>query len=441
MPSRALSVSAAPLEVAVVEDPVLLRLRWLLGLRWAGLLSQVIVIATSVALMDSGGSQQAIAVVGISALSNAIVQALLVRKRLRPSTTEHVVGAAIAADVVLLTLLLTVSGGPLNPFTFFYVLHVTTATVALPSRWAIGIAVLASASYGVLFVPGVFDAEAHMHLMHGPGFEVHVRGMWLAFFVTAIFIVVFVSRLRSAVEAREVQLAEVSRLEERARRLAALATLAGGAAHELSTPLGTIALVADELGLALQRLAPPTGSDAALDAAADDVRLVQREVQRCKAVLAQLATDAGTPGGEGSVMVSIVDLVSDMTIGLPRVRMTTMTAGHRQLRCQRRALGQALRGLVHNALHASTADQFVDVSVNGSVGTIVIRDHGHGIDDATLARIGEPFFTTKGPGEGMGLGLFLASTVIESAGGTLAITSIPDEGTTVTVSLPFQDPP
>lgn len=440
MPSRALSVSAAPLEVAVVEDPVLLRLRWLLGLRWAGLLSQVIVIATSVALMDSGGSQQAIAVVGISALSNAIVQALLVRKRLRPSTTEHVVGAAIAADVVLLTLLLTVSGGPLNPFTFFYVLHVTTATVALPSRWAIGIAVLASASYGVLFVPGVFDAEAHMHLMHGPGFEVHVRGMWLAFFVTAIFIVVFVSRLRSAVEAREVQLAEVSRLEERARRLAALATLAGGAAHELSTPLGTIALVADELGLALQRLAPPTGGDAALDAAADDVRLVQREVQRCKAVLAQLATDAGTPGGEGSVMVSIVDLVSDMTIGLPRVRMTT-TAGHRQLRCQRRALGQALRGLVHNALHASTADQFVDVSVNGSVGTIVIRDHGHGIDDETLARIGEPFFTTKGPGEGMGLGLFLASTVIESAGGTLAITSIPDEGTTVTVSLPFQDPP
>jgi len=438
MPSRSLSVSKAPVAVAVVEDPVLLRLRWLLGLRWAGLLSQVIVIATSVALMDSGGSQYALAVVGISALSNAIVQALLVRQRLRPRTTEHVVGAAIAADVVLLTLLLTVSGGPLNPFTFFYVLHVTTATVALPSRWAIGIAVLAAVSYGVLFVPGVFDAEAHMHLMHGPGFEVHVRGMWLAFFVTAAFIVVFVSRLRTAVEAREVQLAEVSRLEERARRLAALATLAGGAAHELSTPLGTIALVADELALAVQGL-PPTP---AITSALDDVRLVQQEVKRCKAVLAQLATDAGTPGGETLVGVSATELVSDMTIGLPRVRVTTTVAGHRQLRCQRRALGQALRGLVHNALHASGADQHVDVSVTGSVDagcTIVIRDHGHGIDDATLARLGEPFFTTKSPGEGMGLGLFLASTVIEAAGGTLAITSAPGDGTTVTVTLPFQD--
>jgi two-component system sensor histidine kinase RegB len=437
MPSRSLSVSHGHAAAAVVEDPVVLRLRWLLGLRWAGLLSQVVVIATSVALMDSGGSQQAMAVVGISALSNAMVQALLVRQRLRPSTTEHVVGAAIAADVILLTLLLTVSGGPLNPFTFFYVLHVTTATVALPSRWAIGIAVLATASYGVLFVPGVFDAEAHMHLMHGPGFEVHVRGMWLAFLVTAVFIVAFVSRLRTAVEAREVQLAELSRLEERSRRLAALATLAGGAAHELSTPLGTIALVADELALALQGTAPR--------AALDDVRLVQQEVQRCKTVLAQLATDAGTPGGETVVPLSAADLVADMCAGLSGVHIDVQH-GQRHLHCQRRALGQALRGLVHNALHAShrqtvAVEVIVDGGVDGDGGTIVIRDRGHGIDDATLARIGEPFFTTKGPGEGMGLGLFLASTVVEAAGGTLRIASSAGEGTIVTVTLPFRDQP
>ena len=90
---------------------------------------------------------------------------------------------------------------------------------------------------------------------------------------------------------------------------------------------------------------------------------------------------------------------------------------------------------------AIAVEVIVDGGVDGDGGTIVIRDRGHGIDDATLARIGEPFFTTKGPGEGMGLGLFLASTVVEAAGGTLRIASSAGEGTIVTVTLPFRDQP
>jgi two-component system sensor histidine kinase RegB len=302
--------------------------------------------------------------------------------------------------------------------------------VALSATMAVGLTVLAALAYGVLFLPGVFDADAHMHLMHGPGFMLHVRGMWVAFSVTAAFIVVFVSTLRRALAGRDARLAEVARLEERARRLAGLATLAGGAAHELSTPLSTIALVADELQAVLAKRGDASAG------VVDDVRLIQTEVRRCKEVLARLAADGGTPGGEQVVTVPLGTIVDDMVQGLARVRIEggdVATA----VQVQRRALGSALRGLVKNALQAGPEEVVVRVEGGGLASAqIVIIDRGAGIDADTLVRVGEPFFTTREPGQGMGLGVFLAATVVDQSGGRLQIDSRAGAGTTVTVTLP-----
>jgi two-component system, sensor histidine kinase RegB len=411
----------------LVEDDAAVRLRWMLGLRWAGLLSQVLVVAMSASLIV-GETRDAFIVVVLGAITNLVVQLLLVGGRLAPRLAETAVAASIAVDVVLLTLLLGLSGGPLNPFTFFYVLHVTTATVALSATVATWLTVLAALAYGVLFLPGVFDADAHMHLMHGPGFMLHVRGMWVAFAVTAAFIVVFVSRLRRTLAARDARLAEVARLEERARRLAGLATLAGGVAHELSTPLATIALVADELPAALAK----SGDVSA--AVIDDVHLIQTEVRRCKEVLARLAADGGTPGGEQLVTLPLHAIVDDMVRGLERVRVEGDDTGA-SVRVQRRALGSALRGLVKNALQAGPGE--VTIVVDDREGRIRIIDHGAGIDAALLTRVGEPFFTTREPGQGMGLGVFLAATVVDQCGGSLQFESRAGAGTTVTITLPI----
>jgi two-component system sensor histidine kinase RegB len=417
------------LPVPPIEDDAAVRLRWMLGLRWAGLLSQVLVVAMSASLMVVE-TRHAFLVVVVGAVTNLIVQLLLVRGRPAPRVAERAVAVSIAVDVVLLTVLLGLSGGPLNPFTFFYVLHVTTATVALSATMAVGLTVLAALAYGVLFLPGVFDADAHMHLMHGPGFMLHVRGMWVAFSVTAAFIVVFVSTLRRALAGRDARLAEVARLEERARRLAGLATLAGGAAHELSTPLSTIALVADELQAVLAKRGDASAG------IVDDVRLIQTEVRRCKEVLARLAADGGTPGGEQVVTVPLGTIVDDMVQGLARVRIEggdVATA----VQVQRRALGSALRGLVKNALQAGPEEVVVRVEGGGLASAqIVIIDRGAGIDADTLVRVGEPFFTTREPGQGMGLGVFLAATVVDQSGGRLQIDSRAGAGTTVTVTLP-----
>ena len=104
----------------------------------------------------------------------------------------------------------------------------------------------------------------------------------------------------------------------------------------------------------------------------------------------------------------------------------------------RRAVGQAVRALVKNAIEASPGAGGVSIAarLDGSHWRIEVRDHGHGMGGEILERAMEPFFTTKAPGKGMGLGLFLARDVIERVGGTLAIRSEPGAGTTATVLLP-----
>jgi two-component system sensor histidine kinase RegB len=104
------------------------------------------------------------------------------------------------------------------------------------------------------------------------------------------------------------------------------------------------------------------------------------------------------------------------------------------------ATAQALRGIVRNALDVSSFGEPVEVIARRGGQTIVllVRDRGPGMSADVLVRAGEPFFTTKEPGKGMGLGLFLARNVIERIGGEMRIDSVPGKGTTVTVSLPLR---
>ncbi len=401
-----------------------LRLRWMLQLRWAGLLSQLVIVATSVAF--AGSPWPSFAVVAMSFVSNALLHLRVARGPL-PHPSRWLAGVVVV-DILLLTVLLALTGGPLNPFTLLYVVHVATAAVATPRSTAVGLTVLSVVAYGALFSPGVFDPAEHMRHMHGPGFALHIRGMWIAYAITAVSVVFFVGRLRRALEVLETRRAEKraeeQRLEARAQRLASLATLAGGAAHELSTPLQAISVISD--ALARGRAA---GAD--LAAYADDLDDLAKEIARCKSVLAHLATDAGAPGGEPLQTFANRALVDDVgAVDVDRVRVHVR--GEAQWRGPKRALTLAVRGLVKNALQAGPG--VVDVDVDADA--VVVRDVAGGMSAAVLARAGEPFFTTKNPGEGMGLGLFLARTVAESAGGSLVLRSVAGQGTEVRLSLP-----
>jgi two-component system sensor histidine kinase RegB len=264
--------------------------------------------------------------------------------------------------------------------------------------------------------------------------ELHLRGMWVAFGVAASFIVYFLLRIRRALALREAELAASRRLAARQERLASLATLAAGAAHELSTPLGTIAVVMIEL----QRRASALGADAE---AMEDLRLVRGQVDRCRAILERMSTDAGETIGESPVATPLGALIEGALADLPPAiavqRSLDAGAAAWCVRVPPRAFGQALRGLVKNAQEASPPGAPVSVAVRDDGGSVAVEvsDRGPGIPAAVLERIGEPFFTTKPTGKGMGLGVFLARTTLERLGGNLRITSS-SAGTRALLVLP-----
>lgn len=387
---------------------------WLIRLRWSMVAGQLVTILGVQFLLGMQlPLRPLLSIVGLEVASNVLAAALGRRRTARQAWMAGV----MACDVVMCTGLLFFTGGPANPFSFLYLVQIALAATTLTGAWTWALTALALGCSAVLFLwhrPLPVSHELYMDL--------HLRGMWVAFGVAASFIVYFLLRIRRALALREGELAASRRLAVRQERLASLATLAAGAAHELSTPLGTIAVVMTEL----QRRAAALGAD---PEAMEDLRLVRGQVDRCRAILERMSTDAGETIGEGPVATPLVALIDGALADLPPVNPVQRNVGAEaaawRVRVPPRAFGQALRGLVKNAQEASPPGSPVSVAVREDDGVLAVEvsDRGSGIPAAVLERVGEPFFTTKPTGRGMGLGVFLARTTLERLGGNLRITS------------------
>ena len=228
-------------------------------------------------------------------------------------------------------------------------------------------------------------------------------------------------------------------LAARNARLASLTTLAAGAAHELGSPLGTIAVIAREL----ERAAQSRGTPAQAADLAEDAKLLRAEVERCRGILDRMRARAAHEGAEAEVPVAAEELEAALREGLDagesaRVRVAValprgFVVGARVDFCE--VVGPILR----NALDASGDAGTVDVEIGRDAGRLVtrVRDRGTGMDEATLRHVGEPFFTTRAPGRGTGLGLFVVHLHLDRLGGTLQFESTPGVGTTATVAWPL----
>lgn len=413
-----------------VTDAHRINFSWLLRLRWWSIGGE----ALTIVVVDRGMGiplplAPLFAIVGLGVATN--LGALAYARRFEPR--PGALAAVMLLDVLLLTSLLYFTGGPFNPFSFLYLVQIALAAVVLPEAFTWLLAAASGVGSALLFLD-------HRELVmpqasHDEHMQVHLRGMWVAFVVAASFIVSFLLRVRKALALRERQLERARNVAAKHDKLVALGTLAAGAAHELSTPLSTITLVAKELEHQI-----PT-EDAL---ARDDIRLIRAEVGRCRAILEQMASDAGQTSGEAIVAAPIGALLEEVVAEAKRGHAISLRISddlrESTLEVPRRAFVRALAVLVNNALDATTeaAEVSLGAGHDGETLLIEVRDRGAGMSPDVLARVGEPFFTTKEPGRGMGLGLFVSRAVIERMGGRLEFQSTAGEGTVASVHLPLQ---
>ena len=409
---------------------------WFLTLRWGTVLCQVALFAAVRLLFAMPVPALVLGLVGFEAFSNLIFQRLI---RTRKRLPAPLFVGAMFLDIALLTGLLALSGGAMNPFTFLYLVHVVVGAILLPRLAAWLLPAFAALCYGIFFLPGCQfplpgEAQPVCHrLPMSPELRLHLEGMWLAFTVTAFFLVFFVTRLQQALAAHREITARLREEQDKNERLASLAALSAGAAHEFATPLATIAVASGELFREVSAAGHETWRD--------DLQLIRDQVARCRDILYQMAADAGEPLGEGLVeltLAGLLALVRDSLDGPRRERLLIeCDAPDERLTVPRRSVQRALRGLASNAFNASapTALVIIQARMEGELACFVIIDRGRGMDAETAAKAQEPFFTTKPPGQGLGLGLYLAATLARRLGGELTIDSVPLVGTTVRFCL------
>ncbi len=425
------------------SDRTRINFPWLVKLRWAAVVGQLATIAIACGLMGAHvPATPLLAIVALEAITNLALTAWFFRVR-DPATwpahadaAERLQLAVLALDTVFLTALLYYSGGSNNPFSLFYLAQLALAAAILRGSAVWMLMAAASACFAGLFHWHVTVSE----LVPGGARDFRLPGMLVAFGSAAAVVVYFIARLTAELAQRDDELARAVQLRARSDKLEALGTLAAGAAHELSSPLSTIAVVAKELSVALAKgqAGPET---------LEDAELVRSEVDRCRTILRRMAADAGQVVGEAvqevrgdELLAAILDGVRepdrvrpDFGPGLDQIAVLAPMHG----------LAQALRGLVHNALDASPPERAVELFARreGERLLLEVRDRGAGMLPEVLSRVGEPFFTTKDVGKGMGLGVFLARSLVEKLGGELRFEAGAQGGVTAIARLPSSAAP
>jgi two-component system, sensor histidine kinase RegB len=434
---------------------------WLLRLRWAAALSLALgIVLVGPALHLALPERALLSIVLVGAVANAFAQVWM---RRRVEVPRAAFAAALGFDAVLLTLLLYFSGGSHNPFAASFLLLVVLAATLLGRRAAFVATAIAGVAIFALtlsFVPLTTDhshagTEAPHHESEPPRHDgeasdhggdaahhddhdssdhvlAHAQTVWIGFPILAALTVYLVS---SALRQRDLQLTALDARRQRAEQLAELGVIAANAAHELGSPLSTIAVVAKDLERAIEE---------GQDVSAEDARLIRKQVQRCREALEELARHAEQGISEAGDHTSVGAILDDASQRLADPTRLKVEVGDDvralEVRAPRRAIGYVLGGILDNACQASPGGAEVTLAArrSGAQCLIEVEDSGSGMTVEDLARAGHRPFARRGStGSGMGVGLFLSRAVVENLGGELTVEARQPRGTRVALAIPL----
>jgi two-component system sensor histidine kinase RegB len=394
-----------------------LRVRTLVNLRWVAIAGQTVTVAVvAYGLNFPTPVAACFAVIALSAWLNVLVSLAASGQRL---ATDNEAAAHIAFDILQLTALLYLTGGNVNPFSLLLIGPATLAAATLPLRQVVSLALLAIAcciglAIHAMPLPAPYAEPFAPPLINRIG-SVLARIMGIV--VTAAY------AWYAAQEAARMELAldTAHTVLAREQRLSALGALAAAAAHELGTPLATIAVVARELA----RNSPP-------GPLREDAELLIAQAGRCRDILQRLtrAPEASDAVHERMSLLQVVQESIAPHARRPDLRVEAVVSGpHGEAPPEIWRLAEILHALtafVENAVDFARSEILVTARFDSRYIAVEVRDDGPGFADEVLAKLGEPYVTSRPDGEtmrsghvGMGLGFFIAKTLLERTGASV----------------------
>jgi len=356
---------------------------------------------------------------------------VLVRLRSGSEVGNREFLAHLSIDVGALSGLIYLTGGASNPFVLLFLLPVTIAAMILPGRYTWSLALLTVVCYSLLMWRHQPLPHAHSEMTE---FGLHVVGMWLAFVLSAGLIAYFVVGMGNTLRAQEQALLAAKEKSLRDEQMVALGTLAASTAHELGSPLGTVALLAQELEEELPDASP---------AMKGQIRTLRTQVDRCKSALATLSGSAGgvrLTGGRAMPANEFLEkLLEEWRSTRPNTDLKTRWNGAKPAPplLADHALGQALVNILHNAADASPESIEFDASWSQEALLMEVRDRGPGLTAEASQLVGKHPYSTKR--EGLGLGLYLSHAVIDRLGGKVNLFNRDGGGVCTRVQLPLNN--
>lgn len=422
-------------------------LRWLFVLRNLMICGEALSVMISVYGLDIPLHQAALTgVITVQAGLNWYTWLRLSDDR---AVTQTELFMQLGCDVLAITAILYFTGGATNPIAWFFLLPLIIAATVLPREFTWYMVVFASACYTTLMayyeplpkiVPMTLNDEtpAHLHLlMEHHDIQLHVFGMWFGFVFSAVLVAYFVVEMADTLREHERQLAEAREQSLRDERVVALGTLAAGAAHELGTPLGTMAILIHELEKEYEQV----DSDELLQ----KMQILREQVNRCKAALSVMSASAGEIRAESGHIMPVSPYLDQVVASWRRQRLNPeidfRKKGFEPSPCilAERTLTHALVNILNNAAEVSPHKVEFHARWTIEQAVLEIYDEGPGIAPSVSAKLGKTPVSSKD--QGLGVGLFLAFAAIERLDGHIEMlprTNGP--GTLTRILLPLAGP-
>lgn len=352
-----------------------------------------------------------------------------IRFKLSWPVQEIEVFGQLVLDVLLLSTLLYLAGGTTNPFVLLLLLPLTIAAATLLAIYAWVLAAIIVACY--TFLMFVYIPLPHFHIDHVARLDSSAWLLWFGFVLGVGLVGYYVVKMGNTLRERERMLAEVRENALRDEHLVALGTLAVGAAHELGTPLGTMAVVLKEL----------EHEYAMQPELVKELHLLRDQVTRCKNTLSHMLSSTEQARAESGYSIELdrylADLLAQWRSMRPAAQVSYRWTGPSPAPkiVAELVLGQVITNILNNAADASEHSVEVEASCNAEQLKIEVSDRGNGLTPSAKTHAGKLFFTTKESGQG--LGLFLVNATLRRFGGALSLSNRDGGGVCTCVILPL----